>query len=251
MKDGRLASFGLTSLMLIGVFVACESSESGTAVDTSLDAGSVSLADAATTTPPVVVHDASVDATVDEGVVVVADVAKDFATRANPNGTWTYGYSVADPRSADAGALVVFSAVSTATPDIPAWDDPSNIVLGAPAAWRNDSAATNTSIAPGEFALHPGQAGEYAVARWTAPAAGVYAVMVQFKTGDTGDTNGLLLHNGVALVTEDSTSTDTVHELQVTLAAHDHLDAAVGSKGDFLYDSTPVHFTIKSVGANR
>jgi hypothetical protein len=31
------------------------------------------------------------------------------------------------------------------------------------------------------------------------------------------------------------------------MAAGDHLDAAVGPKGDFLYDSTPVRLTIESV----
>lgn len=257
MKDGRprfvrLACLGFTSIVLASMFIACESDPSSPFVATSPDAASFSADAAATDSSSV--QDAATDAIRDAGkdavVAVNADVAKDFSTIANPNGAWTYGYSLGDPTAADAGAIVVYSAVSNATPDIPAWYDPANVNLGAPAAWRNDSTVTNTNIAPGEFAMHPGNAGEYAIARWTAPAAGVYAVTLQLKAGDSGDTNGLLLHNGVALVTEDSTSTDAIHQLDVTLAAGDHLDVAVGSKGDFLYDSTPVHLTIRNAGAD-
>ena len=79
----------------------------------------------------------------------------------------------------------------------------------------------------------------------TARVAGVVE-KVKFKEGDTGDTNGLLLHNGVVLVNETSTSTNAVHEIVVTAAAGDKLDVAVGNKGDFTFDSTPVIFSIKS-----
>lgn len=72
--------------------------------------------------------------------------------------------------------------------------------------------------------------------------ADLYAISIQLEAGDTGDTKGLLLHDGVAIVTEDSTSTDAVHDLDVTLATGDHLDAAVGAKGNFLFGSPPVHF---------
>lgn len=256
MKDGRhrfvrLAWFGFTSSVLSSMFVGCESDPSSPAM-TSPDAASIALADGATDSFSG--QDAATDAIADAGkdafVVVHADVTTDFSTIANPNGAWTYGYSLGDPTAADAGAIVVFGAVSNATPDIPAWYDPANVVLGAPGAWRNDSTATINGVVPGEFAMHPGNAGEYAIVRWTALAAGAYAVTLQFKAGDSGDTNGLLLHNGVALVTEDSTSTDAVHELEVTLAAGDHLDVAVGNKGDFRFDSTPVHLTIRSAGVD-
>lgn len=263
MKDGRLRFaclgwFGLSSIAFGSSFVAC-GSDSSSPLAASPDASSAEAApptnnsssgkdagtDAHADTP-----DAVADAGKDAAVVVHADVTTDFSTLANPNGAWTYGYSVGDPTAANAGPLVVFNAVSDAAPDIKSWYDPANSVLGAPAAWRNDSTATNNGIEPGEFAVHPGNAGEYAMVRWTAPAAGTYAVSVQFKAGDSGDTNGLLLHNGVALVTEDSTSTDTVHELDVTLTAGDHLDVAVGSEGDFHFDSTPIHFTIRSAGSD-
>lgn len=47
----------------------------------------------------------------------------------------------------------------------------------------------------------------------------------------------------VVLVSEESTSTNTVHDRVVTMAAGDTLDVAVGH---FLDDSTPVNFTICS-----
>jgi hypothetical protein len=247
----RSGWIGFTSLVVVSAVVACTSSTTPSSDLPSppvKDAGSVSV-DAATDSIADVgtgVDAASTDAApeADSAVVVRADVAKDFGTKTNPNGAWTYGYFTGAPT---AGAPVPFSTVSNATPDIPAWYDPTHVALGAPAAWRNDSTASSNGIAPGEFALHPGQSGEYAIARWTAPAAGDYSVTVQFGAGDTGDTDGILLHNGVAVATDPSTSTGTVHTLKVSMAAGDHLDAAVGPKGDFLYDSTPVRLTIESV----
>lgn len=236
---------GFTSSALFSTIIAC--------VDDPLSP-SATLPDAGGSASPDAAKDSTTgrDASADAAVVAVdADVSTDFSTLANPNGAWTYGYSRSDPTGGDAGAFVVYTAVSAATPDIAGWYDPANVNLGAPAAWRNTSAVINTSVAPGEFAMHPGMAGEYAIVRWTAPAAGSYAVTLQFKTGDTGDTNGFLVHNGVALVTEATTSTEAVHELEVALAAGDHLDVAVGSKGDFSYDSTPVHLTIRSAGSDH
>lgn len=227
---------GLTSLMVAAAVVACDD-DPGIVVGSGLDASTSDLD--ATVSPP-----GKIDATTP--VVVDADVAKDFALLANPNGAWTYGYFPRDPTSADAGTFIVFSEAAQVSSGEGSWHDPTNSVLGAPAAWRNDKATTSNGVATGEFALHPGPAGEYAIARWTAPAAGTYAVSVQFKTGDVGDTNGLLVKNGVALFTEDTTTTDAVHDLDVTLAAGEFLDIAVGNKGNFDYDSTPVHVSIRS-----
>jgi len=244
----RGAWFGFASVVLGSAFVACSSS-STSPTTTTPDAGTTTTTDDSST----FAGDSSVaDSSMADGnvtsdaSVVRADVTADFSAMANPNGAWTYGYTLGDPSAADAGALIVYSGTSTATLGVTSWVDPTNSVLGAPSAWRNDSASTLAGIAPGEFALHPGQAGEYSIARWTAPAAGTYAVTVQFKTGDMGDTNGLFLRNGVVLTNDESTSAETVHTLNVTVAAGDHLDVAVGNKGDFYYDSTPVRFIIDS-----
>lgn len=255
-SSGSSVSFAWFVLAVSGACAAAVACGDGSG--SAPDAPSVATPDAApapTPTPPAdasteaasdAASEAAPDAAPDATAGVQADVTKDFATAANPNGAWTYGYTRDVPTAPDAGALVVFSAVSN-DPVVPSWYDPANVQLGAPAAWRNDSAAVANGVAPGEFAVHPGNAGEYAVVRWTAPAAGVYAITLQFKEGDTGDTDGLLLLNGVALVTETSTAAGTLHELQRTLAAGDRLDVAVGPKGDFRFDSTPLRFLVRSV----
>lgn len=175
---------------------------------------------------------------------VSADLALDFSNTANPNGAWTFGYTMGSPEG-DAGALIPFTTPKESA-GVHLWFDPTHVNLDAPSVYHNASNVEVNGVAPGEVALHPGSVQEYAIARWTAPFAGKVAVKVQFKEGDQGDTNGLLLHNGVVLVTEDSTSTNAVHDVQVTLAKGDTLDVAVGNKGDFNYDSTPVIFSIKT-----
>lgn len=247
-SGGALGRLSFTAAAFTFGAFACVSSTSTPPVTTQ-DAGVIAPPDAAV--DAYVAVDAGTDATTTDAAkeaatAIHADVTKDFGTTSNPNGAWTYGYTAGDPTGTNASALVVFPHVSNDTPNIPAWNDPNNINLGAPAAWRNDSGVTNTNIAAGEFAMHPGKNGEYAVVRWTAPAAGTYAISLQFGAGDIGDTNGLLLHNGVVLASDDATATETVHTMNVTLAAGDRLEAAVGPKGDFIYDSTPVRFKIDS-----
>lgn len=197
--------------------------------------------------PPVqTASDGGADAAADAAPVVVGDLTTDFSETSNPNGAWTFGYTLGIP-GGDAGAFTAFTTTSEIATDVLSWIDPTHQVLGDPCVYRNGSAAVFADgIQPGDVALHPGNAGEYAIARWTVPSAGTYAVSVQFKEGDTGDTNGLFLHNGAVLVTEESTSTNALHELVVQAAAGDTLDVAVGNKGDFLDDSTPVVFTIRS-----
>lgn len=178
-----------------------------------------------------------------DAAVVSADLALDFSSTANPNGAWLFGYTMSSPEG-DAGAIIPFSTPTESSPDVHSWIDPTHVSLNAPTVFHNGSNDPVNGVAPGEAALHPGSVEEYAIARWTAPIAGEYVVNVQFKEGDQGDTNGLLLHNGVVLVNEASTSTNAVHDVTVTLAAGDTLDVAVGNKGDFNYDSTPVIFSI-------
>lgn len=177
-----------------------------------------------------------------DAAVVSADLALDFSNTANPNGAWTFGYTMSSPEG-DAGALIPFP-MQKESMDVHLWFDPAHVNLDAPGVFHNASNVAVNGVAPGEVALHPGSVQEYAVARWTAPFAGKVAVKVQFKEGDQGDTNGLLLHNGVVVFSEDSTSTNAVHDVQVTVAKGDTLDVAVGNKGDFNYDSTPVIFSI-------
>lgn len=240
----RLCSLGILALGLVRGLVACEDdTTSASPPQTGTDAGFVPTP--TPTTPPV---ETPKDGGTDAGVVVAADLTRDFSKTANPNGAWTFGYSLGVP-GGDAGTLIPFSATTVIATNVTAWIDPTHQVLNDPCVYRNESGAVFADgVQDGEVALHPGNAGEYAIARWTAPSAGKYAVRVQFKEGDTGDTDGLVLHNRAVIVTEASTSTSKVHDLDLTLAAGDTIDVAVGSKGDFLDDSTPVVFTVRSSG---
>lgn len=242
----RLSFLGLAALGFVRGLAACEDdSSSASPVAGGTDAGFVP---SPTSTPPGPVTDGGTEAAADANLVTVADLTSDFSKTANPNGAWTFGYSLGVP-GGDAGAFIAFSATSVIATNVTAWIDPTHQVLNDPCVYRNESGAVFADgVKDGEVALHPGNAGEYAIARWTAPSAGAYAVRVQFKEGDTGDTDGLVLHNGVVVATEASTSTNAVHELALTLAAGDRVDVAVGAKGDFLDDSTPVVFTVRAAG---
>jgi hypothetical protein len=242
-KIARLTPFMMIALAGGASIAACENDSSSRAE--SFDAGAPTQftpppTDAGADAPATA--DVAVPDVVDAAVVVSADLALDFSKTANPNGAWTFGYTPSSPEG-DAGAIVPFT-MQTASMDVHLWFDPTHVNLDAPSVFHNESTSSVNGVAPGEVGLHPGSVQEYAVARWTAPLAGTYAVKVQFKEGDTGDTNGLLLHNGVVLVNEESTSTNAVHDVTVTLAAGDTLDVAVGNKGDFTFDSTPVIFSI-------
>lgn len=242
----RLACLGVTALGLARAIVGCEDGSSPVASQPTFDGG---VAPVPSNPPPRPAGpDGGADAAVDAGEVIVGDLTTDFSKTANPNGAWAYGYTLGAP-DGDAGAFIAFTATSVIATDVTAWIDPTHQVLGDPCVYRNESNAVFADgVQPGDVALHPGNAGEYAIARWRAPAAGKYVVTVQFKEGDTGDTNGLFLRNGAVMVTEDSTSTNEVHRLDLELAAGDELAVAVGSKGDFLDDSTPVVFTIRATG---
>lgn len=248
----RLVAVTTISVSFVGALFACGGSTADPN-DSDSDSGillvdSGARSDAAAPSDAGAPNDASTitdaGSHVDAGIIQ-ASFATDFSAATNPNGSWTYGYSLGAP-GGDASALVVYQSTTTQG-DVDCWYDQNNVALGAPAACYNGSAAaTSTGVDPGEAALHPGQNGEYSIARWTASVAGAYVVHVQFKAGDQGETNGMLVHDGVVLWSVDMTSTNPTDDRTVTMAAGDTLDVAVGNDGDFLYDTTPTIFTIRS-----
>jgi hypothetical protein len=109
---------------------------------------------------------------------LMSDVATDFSSTANPNGVWQYGWSV------NLGSPFLLSTDPRVREGLDTWrgnraDD------GNPAAYHN---GTNSAIIlggtarydPGQFGLHPGPAGEYAVVRYTAPEAGKVSLAAEF-----------------------------------------------------------------------
>ena len=257
-----------TALVAFGADLGCagETTQDAAPIDAStvaIDAGGdtgASPSDAAADTATI--KDAETDvATVDasdagaadaadaDGPHVVAyDAVRDYSHTANPNGPWSYGYTPAfegDGGSSDGGSLKVFSTnavLSAGQPSI--WYDPTNVVSGAPCGWRNEGDAGQYGVSPGQVSFHPGAAGEYTIVRWKAPTAGTFNVHVKFFAGDTGDTEGFLVHQGITLIHDAHTDTNPTHDLAVTVAAGDYVDAVVGYNGDFAFDNTPLEFTL-------
>lgn len=189
-----------------------------------------------------------------------ARLGPDFSTTTNPNGAWQYGYE-----TTLGGAFTVydtFYAGNDATFNgLSVWAA-SNVLdhQGAhiPVVGANTTGATlnpvgTYSVAPGQTIFHPGERGQYSVARYTPPSAGVYVVQVTFS-GESGSggapvttTDGHLQLNSGELnagsVTPDDPTQCFAQALQ--LATTDVIDAAVGNGGgDYNYDSTGVELTI-------
>lgn len=125
------------------------------------------------------------------------DLADDFSiTNGNPNGVWTYG---AYTGGLNAGTFVKFSSFESA-------------VLGSLDIWRDatdpnvikNTGATGVlccGITFNSGAVTFGPTGGPAVARWTAPFAGIFQVDATFATVQSGNTAGTAhVFDGTAFV---------------------------------------------------
>ncbi|MBI3349607.1 MAG: LEPR-XLL domain-containing protein, partial [Burkholderiales bacterium] len=175
------------------------------------------------------------------------DATADFKTSGNPAGAWTYGYSA----QGGAGyALTPFDVVSGS-----AWNKAGYVTLGTPAAWKNTSGNAQYGVGAGQIALHPGPTanGDYAILRFTAPAAGLYTVTGQFFAGDSGSMSGSVVRNGNLLqplqyfASTNDASVFTFAPLQ--MASGETLDFAVGNNGSFYSGNTPLSVAIQATAA--
>jgi len=179
------------------------------------------------------------------------DVAADFSITSNPCGVWTYGYAT----SLGSGLLTVYPRLPNSQTGAPCttevvgcdWHDPNNSVAGAPDAFYNNGFGLVNGVANGQFTLHPGTHGEYSTARWTAPRSGTFTFNIQFLVGDTGETDGAVLH-GTTVLFEHATSTNPTFTTTVSMLPGDWIDAAVGITGseDGLAGQTPTMMTVTS-----
>jgi RNA polymerase sigma factor (sigma-70 family) len=113
------------------------------------------------------------------------DAAAEFSRYANPSGTWSYGWC--QP-----------SSYSNPKPDgeFHLYESSGTRELEGVAAWTRDGGdpdiffnATNKvlhprgtmTLKPGQLGLHPGQAREFSIVRWTAPRAGVCRIKGYFE----------------------------------------------------------------------
>lgn len=171
---------------------------------------------------------------------IIHNATADFVMNLpNPNGVWTYGYTL--------------DLASSLTPFAGYLDDTSalffgwrtDLSLGAPGIFKNYGTSPGFGILPGQVSLHPGPNGEYAVLRFTAPAEGSYAVDAQFFAGDSGTTDATIVLNQQTASPEfyfPNTDTNPVANRTFDLVAGAKLDFAVGYLGSFFSDNTP--FTV-------
>ena len=174
----------------------------------------------------------------------IFDAAADFSLASNPNGVWSYGYSSV------LGASPTTYTFATTVSDIASWSN-GNGIWAPPWVGRNDTDQVVTfssiTLQPYQMAFHPGSSGEYSVIRFTAPSAGVYALVSSFIGVDGTTTDVHVLHNGTSLFSgsingygdSDSYSTNVV------LATGDAIDFAVGYlTGGYSNDSTGISATL-------
>jgi hypothetical protein len=172
------------------------------------------------------------------GLATTYDVAADFSPTSNPTGAWAYGWS-----SQLTSALSLYT-MSYNDRGIDIWWRGSQ-----PNVSHNGTSEEITfnpeSITwqPGQFSLHPGPAGEYSHAQWTAPAEGTCNIAAEFtgidQTGTTTDVH--VLHNGVSLFDGSVVGFGDTESFSaaISVAAGDTVDFAVGyGTGGWWDDST-------------
>jgi hypothetical protein len=181
-------------------------------------------------------------------------VARDYSVAANPSPRWSYGW---EPRALSlTGTPTPGAAFTLYTTSYPGgFDQWSSGSL--PTVLYNPSSAplnvaTNTTPAGG-FGLHPGVNLEYSVARWTAPASGLYHVAGFFAGSDFAGpttTDVWVLHNNNAVTPLFSGAIASYNvplnfSFDVTVAVGDTIEFAVGpGPNDYGYDQTQLDATI-------
>jgi len=198
------------------------------------------------------------DAAPDEGPGDVApvhcyDVAADFEPAgSNPHGVWLYGWA-SDGNS----PFTRYARFGNALPGVAGsdaldfwYDGSAPTVVYNPTA-LDDHLNNSITLQRGQFALHPGPAGELSIARWTAPDAGRYAITATFLgiSGYLGAPltttdvhvrrNGADLPDAAGYINVNGSGNVTRFTLTVDVVAGDTIDFAVGrGNGVYTNDST-------------
>lgn len=188
-------------------------------------------------------------------------VAGDFSSVGkNPHGPWSYGWSTTPGLSFTQFAHFIAPAdaasVDSDRADLAVWSISAPDLLAGyrPDVFFNPGAMPvhpggYATVNAGQFGLHPGPSGEYAIARWTAQSSGSYRVVFTFEgvAGYMGwpvtTTDVRVLHNNTDLTTGEINGNDSDNVLSgasnVDVLAGDFIDFAVGDGGNgFGYDTT-------------
>jgi hypothetical protein len=126
----------------------------------------------------------------------VYDISNDFSPVLNPGGPWSYGWS------SNLGSAFIIDTDHHLRGNIDEWagdlaDD------GNPGVYHNGTGHADDSFgvpfATNQTIIHPGPNGEYAVVRWTAPAAGDYLIQARFSAVPVATTVVHVLLNDTSL----------------------------------------------------
>ena len=175
--------------------------------------------------------------------------AGDFSiANGNPNGVWSYGYA-----PTLTGAMVLDTQTATGGP-LEAWQG-AIASDGNPSVVKNTSGSsytpgTNTWL-PYQMIQHPGPNGEVSIVRFTAPAAGSYALLASFIGQDGTSTDVHVFKNGASIFDGaiNGYGNATGYASIVLLGMGDTLDLRVGfgSNGTFYNDSTGTGLSVQAV----
>jgi hypothetical protein len=181
----------------------------------------------------------------------VYDPASDFSAINNPNGVWSYGYSLTlggpfhlyESTLDNNGVNQWYTDLTSAhTKLLGIFHNPTAGVV----AMLPEGTAT---IPPGGLALHPGEHGEYSVLRFTAPSDGYYEFACLFFGDDIFGTSTDVNLDGFSRweVSGFGLNTGPLLSNALHLNAGDHLDLSVGYglfNGNYYHDSTGISLQI-------
>jgi len=163
------------------------------------------------------------------------DNANDFSIVSNPNGVWSYGYSL------DLGVDFQTFTASASYGGLQGWYTQAPADTFLPAVYRNATtnlfSAAGVTVAGLEAGFLPGRS-SLAIYRFTAPDAGSYSVEASFfrHASNASAVNVYVLKNGATQLFSASLPLAQSFEFwtdSVTLAAGGTLDFAVDKVGDF------------------
>lgn len=182
------------------------------------------------------------------------DAFADFSILANPNGVWSYGYTMT------LGSLLIPHSTAQAdfVPGVDRWVTPSIdywLMVGKNKTGANITTAPPTAYYPSDMLLvHPTVSWSYSVVRWTAPAGGTYSFTGKFAGLDSvtsvADTDVHILHNSItdllAPTVLRGVGTEKTFSISRAVAAGDTIDFAVGKgpSGFHQNDSTGLKVSI-------
>jgi hypothetical protein len=159
----------------------------------------------------------------------------------NPSGKWGYGYEL------------TLTGPFTLNTDY--FEAPSPGAQGQTAAWTSPLIdaflGVYKSATPGDLVLHPGNSGEYAVLRFTAPEAAVYSYSGLFRGFDTATSDIHIAVNNILVYSSTIIALDQLQgfDAQAYLEAGQTLDFLVGygANANNGNDATALTVTVTSI----